>query len=143
MGWVTTVIRGRVGWVTNSHKDKSEGRLLFFPFLLPSNLPPFPSLTQSYLALTTCLSLILPGALDSFSTQNCPRRSMSQRSAILLILSLNASVQYVVLVFYRRHSQDSCYLNVQLLLLFVVIGTRPSGRHGLFFSFFLSSVPVW
>ena len=49
-----------------------------------------PSLIQSVLAFTTSSSLILPGTLDSFLTQKCPRRSTSAK---LLILSLNVLVQ--------------------------------------------------
>ena len=45
------------------------------------------------LALTTSPSLVLPGALDSFLTQNCPWRTRHKKSAKLLISSLNALVQ--------------------------------------------------
>ena len=61
-------------WMTENqlklNDDKTEAPL--FPFsssLKPSNVP---SLTRLLLALTTSPSLILPGTLDSFLTQNCP-----------------------------------------------------------------------
>ena len=61
-------------WMTENqlklNDDKTEA--LLFPFGLPRNLLPFPSLTRLLLALTTSPSLILPGTLDSFLTQNCP-----------------------------------------------------------------------
>ena len=55
--------------------DKTEA--LLFPLCFPWNLLPFPSLTLLLLALTTSPSVILPGTLDSFLTQNCPWRSTS------------------------------------------------------------------
>ena len=57
--------------------NKTEALLFPFPFRLPWSYPPFPSLTQLLLALTTSPSLILPGTLESFLTQNCPWRSTS------------------------------------------------------------------
>ena len=74
-------------WTTTKKK------LFSFPFRLPWNLQPSPSLTRLLLALTASHSLILPGTLDSFLTQNCPWRTTSYKSAKLLISSLNALVQ--------------------------------------------------
>ena len=58
-------------WMTENqlklNDDKTEA--LLFPF---SSLPPLPSLIRLLLALTTSPSLILPGTLDSFLTENCP-----------------------------------------------------------------------
>ena len=58
-------------WTTTKQK------LFSFPFCLPWNLLPFLSLTRLLLALPASPSLILPGTLDSFLTQNCPWRSTS------------------------------------------------------------------
>ena len=65
------------------HKNMDDGKsaqteqrqnrissLSLFVFL--ESYLPFPSLTRLLLALTTSPSLILPGTLDSFLTQNCP-----------------------------------------------------------------------
>ena len=71
----------------------TKQKLSSFPFHLPWNLLPVPSLTRLLLALTTSPSLILPGTLDSFLTQACPWRSTSEKSVKLLITSLNALVQ--------------------------------------------------
>ena len=66
-------------WMTENrlklNNDKTEA--LLFPF--SSSLKPstFLSLIRLLLALTTSPSLILPGTLDSFLTQNCPQRSTS------------------------------------------------------------------
>ena len=60
----------------SSNWTTTKQKLFSFPFRLPWNLP-FRSWTRSLLALTTSPSLILPGTLDSFLTQNCPWRSTS------------------------------------------------------------------
>ena len=60
-------------WMTENqlklNDDKTEA--LLFPFSSSLKPLPVPSLTRLLLALTTALSLILPGTLDSFLTQNC------------------------------------------------------------------------
>ena len=88
----------RTEWMTENQLKLNDGKpeaLLFFsfPFRFPWNLLPFPSLIRLLLALTTSPSLILPGTLDSFLTQNCPRKSTSWKSAKLLISSFNVLVQ--------------------------------------------------
>ena len=61
-------------WMTeiSSNWTTTKQKLFSFPFRLPWNLLQFPSLIRLLLALTTSPSLILPGTLDSFLTQNCP-----------------------------------------------------------------------
>ena len=61
-------------WMTENQLKLNEDKTgaLFFPFLSSLNLQPSPSLTRLLLALTTSSSLILPGTLDLFLTQNCP-----------------------------------------------------------------------
>ena len=61
------------GWPKISlNLTTTKQKLFSFTFRLLWNLPPFPSLTQLLLALTTSPSLILPGTLESFLTQACP-----------------------------------------------------------------------
>ena len=72
--------------MTENQLNDNKTKLFSFPFLLPWNLPPFPFLTRLLLALTTSPSLILPGTLDSFLTQNCPWRSTSLKPVRLLFL---------------------------------------------------------
>ena len=61
-------------WMTENqlklNNDKTEA--LLFPSFLYQSLALFPSLTQLLYAVTTSLSLILLGTLDSFLTQNSP-----------------------------------------------------------------------
>ena len=66
--WMT---ENQLNWTTTKQKRFS------FSFRLPWDLLPFPSLIRLLLALTKSPSLILPGTLDSFLTQNCPWRSTS------------------------------------------------------------------
>ena len=65
-------------WMTENqlklNDDKTEA---LSAFRLSWNLLPFPSLIQLFLALATSPSLILPGTVDSFLTQNRPWRSTS------------------------------------------------------------------
>ena len=72
--------------MTENQLNDNKTKLFSFPFLLPWNLPPFPFLTRLLLALITSPSLILPGTLDSFLTQNCPCRSTSLKPVRLVFL---------------------------------------------------------
>ena len=67
------------GWPKiNSNLTMTKQKLFSFPFRLPWNLQLFSSLTRLLSALATSPSLILPGTLDSFSTQTCPQRRICQ-----------------------------------------------------------------
>ena len=67
---------GKSSGTERRQKRSSLSIFLFLvPFPLPWNLIQFPSLIRSLVALTASPSLILPGTLDSFLTQNCPCRS--------------------------------------------------------------------
>ena len=73
--------------------DKTEA--LLFPFSSSLKPPTISLLTRLLLSLTTSPSLILPGTLDTFSSQNCPWKGTSWKYVKLLILSLNTLVQPV------------------------------------------------
>ena len=73
----TTPLSDIANHSVNHQLFADDTQLFSFPFRLPRNLQLFPSLTRLLLALTASPSRILPGILDSFSTQICPRRSTS------------------------------------------------------------------
>ena len=79
-------------WKISSNWTTTKQKLFSFPFRLPWNLLPFPSLVQLLLALTTSPSLIMPGTLVSFLTQNCPW-SMSHWEFTFLVPALFAALK--------------------------------------------------
>ena len=64
----------------NSNSTTTKQKLFFFPSFLLRSLPPYSSLTRLFSVVTTSLSPILLGTLDSFTTQNCSWKNMSWRS---------------------------------------------------------------
>ena len=99
--------------------------LFSFPFRLPWNLPPFPSLIWLLLALTTSPSSILPGTLDWLLSQNCPWRSNEEArhkicqtahfklkciSSVCMLLTEDATKTLVIFYIPSRLDYSNCFL---------------------------------